>query len=433
MKLITDLHVHSHYSRATSRDLTLPGLARGAAIKGINLIATGDMLHPKWTAEMKELLVGDGSGFYKLKKDAAVEELARVGGLDHLKPALLQVRFVVAGEVACIYTKGGKVRRQHALFVVPSIESAEKVQARLEQAGRNIRSDGRPIIGMDVKDLLALFLEIEPATICIPAHIWTPWFSLFGSKSGFDSIQECFEDLSSHIWAVETGLSSDPAMNWQLSDLNTRTILSHSDAHSCEKLGREAAVFDLLEVSFKALAESLRSKSNLLYTIEFFPEEGKYHADGHRACGVMLTPAESKKNHNQCPKCHLPLVIGVMNRVEELADQAATVGQQLHPPFKSIIPLPEIVGEALGVAPSAKRARAAYGDLIKAGGNEFNILLYVPVADLQSMTTPEIAEGIKRVREGKVVVNPGYDGVYGTIQIFTQAERQGKQAQASLF
>lgn len=422
MQLITDLHVHSHYSRATSRDLTLAGLARGAAIKGINLIATGDMLHPKWTAEMKQQLVGDGSGFYRLKED-----------VDGVTPAMQQVRFVVAGEVACIYTKGGKVRRQHVLFVLPSIESAEKVQAQLEQAGRNIRSDGRPIIGMDVKDLLALLLEIEPATMCIPAHIWTPWFSLFGSKSGFDSIEECFEDLSDRIWAVETGLSSDPTMNWRLSQLNTRTILSHSDAHSCGKLGREANVFDLPEPTFQALAAALKSKSNLLYTIEFFPEEGKYHADGHRDCGVVLTPVESKKFKGRCPKCGLPLTIGVLNRVEELADQVASVGEALHPPYKSIIPLPEIIGEALGLAPSAKKAQAAYADLIKAGGNEFAILLHVPVSDLQSMTTPEIAEGIKRVREGKVIVHPGYDGVYGTIQIFTPAERQGKQAQASLF
>ncbi|MEK7540077.1 MAG: endonuclease Q family protein [Patescibacteria group bacterium] len=433
MKLITDLHVHSHYSRATSRDLTLAGLARGAVTKGINLIATGDMLHPKWTAEMKEQLVGDGSGFYTLHKEAVLAESAGTGGADHLIPAMLQVRFVVAGEVACIYTKGGKVRRQHVLFVLPSIESAEKVQAVLEQAGRNIRSDGRPIIGMDVKDLLALFLKIEPATICIPAHIWTPWFSLFGSKSGFDSIQECFEELSDHIWAVETGLSSDPAMNWRLSELNTRTILSHSDAHSCEKLGREASIFDLPEPTFPALTQALKQKKNLLYTIEFFPEEGKYHADGHRACNAMLTPAESKKFNNLCPTCKLPLVIGVMNRVEELADQAASVGQAVHQPFKHIIPLPEIVGEALGVAPGAKRARTAYAELIKAGGNEFAILLDVPLSDLHSMTTPEIAEGIKRVREGKVTVIPGYDGVYGTIQIFTPAERQGKQAQAKLF
>lgn len=415
MKLIVDLHVHSHFSRATSKDLTLTGLARGAAIKGINLIATGDILHPKWTAEMKEELAGDGSGFYTLKKGSE------------------SVQFILAGEVACIYSKGGKVRRQHTIFAVPSIESAEKIQVALEQRGCNIRSDGRPIIGMDVKDLLALFLQIEPQTICIPAHIWTPWFSLFGSKSGFNSLQDCFEDLSDHIWAVETGLSSDPKMNWQISELNTRTILSNSDAHSCDKLGREANVFDLPEATFRALAESLRTKKNLLHTIEFFPEEGKYHADGHRDCGVMLSPKESKQCGGICPQCKLPLVIGVLNRVEELADQTAEQGKMYHPEFKSIIPLPEVIGEVMGSGPASKKVRTAYVDLITQGGNEFAVLLDHSLSDLQHMTSPEIVEAIQWVREGRVVVRPGYDGVYGTIQIFAEHERQGKSAQASLF
>lgn len=417
MKCVTDLHVHSHFSRATSKDLTLEGLARGARLKGIQLIATGDILHPQWTAEMKERLTTNGSGFYKLKDGAAT----------------LDVQFVLAGEVACIYSKGGKVRRQHTLFVVPSIESAEKVQAALETRGCNIRSDGRPIIGMDVKDLLALFLQIEPKTICIPAHIWTPWFSLFGSKSGFNSLQECFEDLSDHIWAVETGLSSDPKMNWRISELNTRTIVSHSDAHSVDKLGREANVFDLPEISFDALSQALKQRSGLLYTIEFFPEEGKYHADGHRACGVVLTPVESKKHHNLCSKCHLPLVIGVLNRVEELADQAAEVGQTHHPSFKNIIPLAEIIGEVFGQAPSSKKVRTAYTELVKSGGSEFQVLLDLALADLKHITLPEIAEGIQRVREGRVHIQPGYDGEYGKIKIFEEHERQGKSAQTTLF
>lgn len=425
MKLIVDLHVHSHFSRATSKDLTLAGLAAGAAVKGINLIATGDILHPKWTAEMKQELVGDGSGFYKLK---SVQDAEKGIGRE-----VDQIRFILAGEVACIYTKGGKVRRQHTIFVVPSIESAEKIQAALEQRGCNIRSDGRPIIGMDVKDLLAVFLQIEPETICVPAHIWTPWFSLFGSKSGFNSLKECFEDLSDHIWAVETGLSSDPKMNWRISELNTRTILSNSDAHSCGKLGREANVFDLPEPTYQALAESLRTKQNLLHTIEFFPEEGKYHADGHRACHVVLSPEESKRHNGVCPRCQLPLVIGVLNRVEELADQMAEVGEKHHPPFKSIIPLPEIIGEVLGAGPASKKVCAAYTDLIKQGGNEFAVLLDHAHDDLSRMTSPEIAEAIRRVRAGQVSVQPGYDGVYGTIRIFEEHERQGKSAQASLF
>lgn len=421
MKLIVDLHVHSHYSRATSKDLTLAGLAAGAATKGINLIATGDILHPKWTAEMKDQLVGDGSGFYMLKGQSNV-------GPGHLTP----VRFVLAGEVACIYSKGGKVRRQHTIFAVPSIESAEKVQAALEQRGCNIRSDGRPIIGMDVKDLLALFLEIEPKTICIPAHIWTPWFSLFGSKSGFNSLKECFEDLSDQIWAVETGLSSDPKMNWRISELNTRTILSNSDAHSCDKLGREANVFDLPETTFQALTDALRKKQNLLHTIEFFPEEGKYHADGHRACGVVLNPAESKKYNNCCPTCKLPLVIGVLNRVEELADQTEEVGQAHHVPAKYIIPLVEVIGEVFGQSGTSKKVRQAYADLLK-HGSEFSLLLDTSLEDLGRITMPEIVEGIRRVRTGEVYIQPGYDGVYGTIQLFSDKERQGKQAQATLF
>lgn len=444
MKLIVDLHVHSHFSRATSKDLTLPGLAQGAATKGINLIATGDILHPKWTAEMKEQLVGDGSGFYTLRPELRGVSIAGTkvgtdpateGRLRNTQSGRAQqpVRFLLAGEVACIYSKGGKVRRQHTIFAVPSIESAEKVQGVLEQRGCNIRSDGRPIIGMDVKDLLALFLEVEPEIICIPAHIWTPWFSLFGSKSGFNSIQECFEDLSDRIWAVETGLSSDPKMNWRISELNTRTILSNSDAHSCEKLGREANVFDLPELSYACLAQSLQHKKNLLQTIEFFPEEGKYHADGHRDCKVVCTPEESKRYGGNCPKCRLPLVIGVLNRVEELANQSEQAGARHHPEFKNIIPLPEIIGEVLGVSPSSKKVRAAYQEIIRQGGNEFAVLLDHSSEDLRHMTTPEVAEAIQRVREGRVTIQPGYDGVYGTIRIFTDQERKGKSAQASLF
>lgn len=417
MRLICDLHIHSHYSRATSRDLTFAGLTAGATQKGIQLMATGDALHPKWLAEMKAQLTNNGGGLYSFGQ--------KVAGKNN-------VHFIVAGEIACIYSKGGKTRRQHTLFAFPSIESAERVSQALEKRGCNVRSDGRPIIGMDVKNLLALCLEIEPLTICIPAHIWTPWFSLFGSKSGFNSIQECFGDLSDYIWAVETGLSSDPAMNWRIKELNSRVIISNSDAHSTAKLGREATVLDLPELSYTALHTALKHKRGVLSTIEFFPEEGKYHADGHRACGIMLTPQESKRHQNVCPKCGLTLTIGVLNRVEELADQSAEEGRKHHPPFTNIIPLPEIIGEVFGVSANSKKVTTAYLDFIKHGQNEFHILLDASLSDLGSMTSPEIVEGIKRMRAGQVHIAPGYDGVYGTVHLFEASERKWNAAQQRL-
>ncbi|MFC1598362.1 endonuclease Q family protein [Patescibacteria group bacterium] len=418
MKTIVDLHIHSKYSRATSKALDVSGIAKFAAIKGVDVIATGDITHPKWIEEIEEGMEEDGSGFLRLKDGGAG------AGAD--------TRFVLCGEVANIYKKGDRARRMHTLFVLPSIESVKKVNKKLEDEGYNIRSDGRPIIGLDVKELAKIYLDIEPRALVIPAHIWTPWFSLYGSKSGFDSIDECWEEMSEYIWAVETGLSSDPAMNWRVSDLNDKMILSHSDAHSPEKIGREADVFEWDEVSYDTLYESIKENKNLEYTIEFFPEEGKYHMDGHRKCEVRLEPKETAKHKGVCPKCDTKLVVGVMNRVEELADQEATPDRRA--PFKSIIPLPEIIANAFGCGVKTKRVDAEFTKIIEALGSEFHILLDADPEEISRVADPLVAEGIKRVRAGNVHIEPGYDGEFGVIEVFTDKERAShKPQQEGLF
>ena len=297
-----------------------------------------------------------------------------------------------------------------------------------------MKSDGRPIIGIDSKEVLKIVLDAHEDCMVIPAHAWTPWFSVFGSKSGFNSIQECFDEYAKYIYAIETGLSSDPAMNWRLSQLDNRTLISNSDSHSLAKIGREANVFDT-EVSYKGIAEAIKKKdpSKFLFTVEFFPEEGKYHYDGHRLCQVSMKPEESKEHNNVCPKCGRPLTIGVLNRVAELADRPEGTTPQGTTPFKSLIPLEEIIADALGVGVISRRVREEYEKLIHTLGSEFEILLNADQSSLQSATLPEIAEGIIRVRERRVQIEPGYDGEYGKIKIFEQGEQQAITPQKSLF
>jgi uncharacterized protein (TIGR00375 family) len=396
--------------------MDLDNLDRWAEIKGIKVLGTGDFTHPIWFKEIKEKLEPAETGLFKLK------------GADS------QTRFILTSEISCVYKKTGKVRKVHILLFAPSIEAVEKINFELDKIG-NIDYDGRPILGLDAKELAKIVLEADKNCMVVPAHIWTPWFSIFGSKSGFDSLQECFEEYTKHIFAVETGLSSDPAMNWRLSQLDSVTLISNSDSHSLPKIGREANVFDT-ELSYGGIAEVLKTKdkNKFLHTIEFFPEEGKYHFDGHRDCNLSLSPSQSKKYNNICPHCGKPLVIGVLNRVEELADRAEGFVPENAIPFKSLIPLEEVVAEGLGVSVASKEVGKHYNNLIKNLGNEFYILQGASQSDIAKNSLPKIADAVIKMREGKVNIEPGYDGVYGKIKIFSEEKNNKKLVpQKSLF
>lgn len=415
MKFVGDFHIHSKYARATSQDMNLENLDKWAKIKGIKVISPGDFTHPAWFKELQEKLEPAEQGLYKLKGSN------------------LGTRFLLTTEISCIYSKGGQVRKVHLLIFAPSLEVVENINAHLGVRG-NLKSDGRPIIGIDSVDVVKIALAASPDCMVIPAHAWTPWFAVFGSKSGFNSLQECFDDYTQYIYGIETGLSSDPAMNWRLSQLDSITLISNSDSHSLAKIGREANVFDT-EVSYGAIAEAIKEKdpTKFLFTVEFFPEEGKYHYDGHRVCETSMKPEESKQHNNICPKCGRPLTIGVMNRVAELADREEGYTPENTPGFKSLIPLEEIIADSLGVGVASKRVREEYEKMIHSVGSEFSILLDADEVTLRSAALPEVAAGILRVREGKVHIEPGYDGEYGKIEIFKQGEQQEVAPQRSLF
>lgn len=415
MKFIADFHLHSKYSRATSRDMDLENLDKWARIKGIKVLGTGDFSHPEWFKSLKEKLEPAEPGLLKLKKQ------------DN------GTRFLLTNEISCIYSKRGKVRKIHVLIFTPSFETVEKINTQLGWVG-NLRSDGRPILGLDAKELAKIVLDSSEDCLVVPAHAWTPWFSIFGSKSGFDSIEECFEEYSRYIYALETGLSSDPLMNWRLSSLDRIALISNSDSHSPRKIGREANVFDT-DLNYRSIIGAIKNKNpqEFLYTIEFFPEEGKYHYDGHRLCEISLSPQESKKSGNICPSCGKPLTIGVLNRIEALADRPEGFKPPGAIPFKSLVPLGEIIADALGVLSGAKQVEKEYENLIGKFNNEFNILIDVSRGVLESVTLSEIAEGIIRAREGKVYIKPGYDGVYGKIKIFSPEEQKKLSKQDTLF
>ena len=415
MKLIADFHIHSKYSRATSKDMNLENLDKWTKIKGINVLGTGDFTHPEWFKNLKEGLVSAEQGLFKIKN-----------GDD-------STRFILTSEISCIYSKNNKVRKVHVLIFAPSLAVVEKINARLGFIG-NLKSDGRPILGLDAKELAKIVLAASDQCLIVPAHAWTPWFSIFGSKSGFDSIEECFEEYSKYIYAIETGLSSDPPMNWRLSALDRITLISNSDAHSPRKLGREANVFNT-DLSYDGIVGAIKAKDSgkFLYTIEFFPEEGKYHYDGHRTCEIALAPPESKKYNNLCPTCGKPLTIGVMNRVERLADRKQGFGPAGAIPFRSLVPLEEIIAESLGVTTASKQVGIEYENLIKKLGSEFNVLLEASSRELIGATLPEIAEGIARVKEGHISITPGYDGVFGKVSIFSKNEQKNIKKQKTLF
>jgi len=407
MRFVADFHIHSKYSRATSSDMNLENLSSWAKLKGIKLLGTGDFTHPLWFAELKDNLKEDNYGIYDYNG----------------------VKFILTTEISHIYNQDNKVRRIHLLIFSPSLEISYKINRTLEKFG-NLNSDGRPTFGLNIKELLPLLWEISEEIYVIPAHIWTPWYSLFGSQSGFDSLEEAFGEYSKKIFAGETGLSSDPPMNWRLSSLDRICLISNSDAHSPNRLGREANVFDC-EINYKEIFNAIKNqdKKKFLFTIEFFPEEGKYHFDGHRNCNIVLSPKESKKLNNICPVCNKPLTIGVAHRVEDLADRSEDYIPKDKIPFKNLVPLEEIIAQALNKDVSSPFVQKEYLRIVSTLDNEINILMEVPLEDIKNVAGFKISEGVRLMREGKIKVEPGYDGVYGRVKIFPDDEK----TQLSLF
>lgn len=416
MKFAADFHIHSKYSRAVSKDMVLEEFDRWADHKGLLLVSTGDFTHPAWIKEIKEKLEPAEPGLFKLKK-----EFKR----PTMKGTLAETRFLLTTEISCIYSRAGKTRRVHHLILAPDIVTVEHISTQLSWVG-NLSSDGRPILGLDSEELAKIVFSANEEAVIVPAHVWTPWFSVFGSMSGFDTLEECFGAYTSRIFAVETGLSSDPAMNWRLSKLDRIALISNSDSHSLQRIGREANVFDT-ELSYRGIIEAIRLNDPLkfLMTIEFFPEEGKYHYDGHRLCGVSWGPRETEKREGICEKCGKPVTVGVMHRISALADRPEGYVPEGRVPFKNLIPLDEIIGEALGVGTATKSVKQEYEKLIKEFGSELAVLLDVAPADIRQNTDTRIAEGVSRVREGRVSIVPGYDGEYGKIKIFQEAEKEG--------
>ncbi len=417
MRLLADLHIHSRFSRATSRELSFPILHRAALEKGIGLVGTGDFTHPGWMTEISEQLEPAEDGCFRLKP-----ELARTAEEGLPLACSGEVRFVLQVEISNIHKAGDRVRKNHNLVYVPSLEVAARFVKQLEAIG-NLASDGRPILGLSARDLLEIVLEVGEGAFLIPAHIWTPWFSMLGSKSGFDSLEECFTDLSEHVFAAETGLSSDPAMNWRVSGLDRLTLVSNSDAHSAGMLGREANVLDV-EPGFDTLRHALTAREGFLGTVEFYPEEGKYHLDGHRKCGVRIAPEETRRLDNTCPECGGRITVGVLSRVMELADRPEGCGPPPGaPPFQRLVPLAETVGQVFGIGAASKKVRTEVARLRGLLGPELVILRDIPIEDIARVAGAAVAEAVRRVRTGELSIAAGYDGEFGSVQIFSPAER----------
>lgn len=451
MQVITDLQIHSKYSRAVSPQMTIPFIWQWAKRKGISLMATGDWTHPLWMREIKVNLEETGKGLLKLKNNETMEKW------DNVNESPL---FLLATEVSSIYSQGGKGRRIHTLIWSPTLDTADKITKELIRRGANLHSDGRPIIGLSSIQVAELVLSIDPKCLIIPAHAWTPWFSMYGSQSGFDSIDECFGQFGKNIYAVETGLSSDPSMNWRIKELDNRSIVSFSDAHSGPKLGREATVFELEELSFENIRKAIQnpmseSSPRISFTLEFYPEEGKYHYTGHRDCGIKQTPVETKQKGTICPVCGRKLTVGVMHRVEELAGRSEEdlklktseiAGTKIkgifseafpyRPPFIKLVPLQEIIAEVLGGLPAAQKTQDEYNKLVDNFGSEFKVLLNVSLEEITKISGPKIADAIHKVRTGDIYIDPGYDGVFGKVKIFGEEKKQAEQEkkeQMSLF
>ncbi len=414
MSYVADLHIHSRFSNACSKELNISNLAKWARYKGIDLLGTGDFLHPLWREELKR-------------------NLAQVKGCYEYDG----IRFLPSVEVSCIYKQSGRVRRIHTLIILPSLESVEKLAISLEKRGMNISSDGRPILGLSSIELCKIVFDLEPESLIIPAHIWTPWFSLFGSESGYDYFNECFGEFSDHIFAVETGLSSEPLMNWRVSQLDRKSIVSFSDAHSLPRLGREITLFEG-EMSFKGLRDGLMNQK-ILETIEFFPEQGKYHYSGHRKCGVIYDQEQLKRNGEVCPVCGRKLTLGVLNRVEELADRTSEdlkiETEDLvirakaldRPGFRMLVQLEEIIAESFGMSVNAKKVKNEYIRFVTNLGSEIEVLTKISIREIEKFGGEKIAEGIKRVREGKISIIPGFDNSYGKVKIWSDIEKKIRQ------
>ncbi len=428
MAFLADLHIHSHYSIATSKDLVPEYLDYWARIKGIKVVGTGDFTHPGWLAELKEKLEPAETGLFKLK-----DEYRNKLDLDASFAADQTVRFMLTSEISNIYKKGDRVRKVHNVIFAPDFEIVEKIQQELTRIG-NITSDGRPILGLDSRDLLEIALQASEHIFFVPAHIWTPWFSALGSKSGFDSIEEAYGDLAGHISAVETGLSTDAPMNWMCGFLDPYTLLSNSDAHSPEKLGRNANLFDC-ELSFPAMMEAIKSADgqHFLGTVDLYPQEGKYHYDGHRKCGIRWNPVQTLEHDGICPVCGKKVTVGVMNRIVQLSDREDLSQRPNRLPFHSIIPFKEILSEVLGSGPMSKRITRHYRQLVQKAGSEFNILLHYSLEDLRAIMDEVLVEAIGRMRAGRVIIEEGFDGQYGKIKVFAEEEKKELGLQNSLF
>src|SRR5919197_2842 len=428
MRFVADLHIHSRYARATSRELNPENLHKWAALKGITVVGTGDFTHPLWFAELQEKLEPAEDGLYRLKDPwrTAVEQ--------GLPPACRNaVRFLLSVEISSIYKRHGRTRKVHNLVMLPDLARVEAFNRCLGALG-NLKSDGRPILGLDSHDLLAISLDVCPEVLFIPAHIWTPHFAVLGSESGFDSLEACFDDLLPHIFALETGLSSDPPMNTRLSALDRFAMVSNSDAHSAQKLAREATCFDT-ELSYAAIYAALkeRDRSRFTGTLEFYPEEGKYHYDGHRKCQIRWKPTQTLQADGRCPVCGGKLTVGVLHRVERLADRPEEAEPAVERPFEYLIPLPEVIGAALEVGPDSKKATPIYKKVLEQFGPELGILRTVPPEDVAHCGEPLVAEALSRMRTGAVEILAGYDGEYGTIHIFSSTEREQLKGQHALF
>lgn len=457
MQVVADLHLHSRYSRAVSQSMTLPVMAQYAVQKGLDLLSASDFTHPLWFKEIKSALIEENDGIYVLKAEKDFDR---------------KTRFLLSTEIASIYKQGDKLRRIHSLVFVPNLTVAEQVSKELLKRGANLHSDGRPIIGLSSKQLLDLILSVNERAFLIPCHVWTPHFGLYGSASGFDSIDESFEDLSQYVYGIETGLSSDPDMNWQMPELKRRSILSFSDAHSPAKMGREATVFELAEVTYENVRKAIMEKSltvenrrlkvesdppsiihhpspnKIIYTIEFYPEEGKYHFSGHRNCGISFGPEEIAEKGNMCPVCNRRLTEGVMYRVQTLAgenfkpraiEKANEYGlkwhidsEKLHPPYVKLVQLLEIVAESLSATVASQKVRDLYATLCAEFGSELAVLLKVPTADIVRIGGEKIAEGVQKVRAGDIAIVPGFDGEYGKVKIWNdKKEAEQRQEDAS--
>lgn len=450
MQYIADLQIHSKYARAVSQEMVLPKIWDWAKRKGIDLVATGDWTHPLWMGEIKSQLEEEGDGILRLKKLPTPQ----------IENNLLNPKFLLATEVSCIYSQGGKLRRIHTLVWVSTIAVAEKINAELLKQGANLMSDGRPIVGLSSVELAELVLTVDTHALIIPAHSWTPWFSLYGSESGFDSLDEAFGDYSKYIYAIETGLSSDPAMNWRIKELDSRSIVSFSDAHSGPKLGREVTVFEMPELTyfniFTALSAPYKKDalSRIAYSVEFYPEEGKYHYTGHRKCSVKQTPSETREKGTMCPICGRKLTVGVMHRVDQLAERNEEElrikkcdirGTQLkgffselfpyRPPYVKMVPLFEILSESLGKATTTMSVKNEYAKLIDNLGGETSILMSHPISEIQRISGSKIADAIYKVREGSIFIDPGYDSVFGTVKIWGERAQEDldSKKQLSLF